>query len=151
MASLPDLVKANLGFICIIAGLAAAVRPMKSILLGRRSRHWRRVKAVVASSKLDRDGNDYFPNVIYRYSVNGREHMDGTFSFAMGDASTKAYCVDFVRRHPEGKEILVYVDPSNPELSVIEPGVHWTAYRNVALTVALFTALGFAWQRMEAQ
>ena len=114
MGSLEAVVKANLWLIGIVAGLAAIVRPMKSIRLGQRSMTWRRVKAIVTSSDLDREGNVYYPNVIYRYLVNGREYIDGTFAFAKGDAANKAYCVEFVQRHPEGKEILSLLTPPIP-------------------------------------
>ena len=146
MEALQSLFRENFGFIALIAALFIAARPGKSILLGLRSKNWRRVKAIVASSSLDREGRAYFPKIIYKYSINGREYIDDTFAFALGNASTKAHSIAVVQRHTEGQEILVYVDPENPARSVMEPGVHWSSYMNVTLMVLFISALGFTQQ-----
>jgi hypothetical protein len=146
MVDIAALAKANGTLLGLGTGLLAALRPLRSIWLGRRSLAWARRSAVVTVSAVDRESNIYYPNVIYAYSVGGREYTDGTYSFAKGDAATKQWCTEFVQRHPVGATIQIYVNPEEPSESVIEPGVHWSAYRNVVLLVLLFVALGAGYQ-----
>lgn len=117
--------------------------PIKSILLGLRSKEWRKTKATVATSELDRMGGVYYPKIIYKYTVNGREFINDSYTFSGISTDGKLRALALVRGNPIGKELSIYVDPEDSSRSVVVPGVHWSAYANIFLLVALFAGIAF--------
>jgi hypothetical protein len=118
-------------------------KPIKSIILGLRARGWRKIKATVTASGLDRESGVYYPKIIYNYTVNGREFTDDNYTFCGAITNSKAHALAAVRANPVGKEIVVFVNPEEPARTVVVPGVHWSAYANVAFFVLIFGSIAF--------
>src|SRR5688572_24059663 len=87
---------------------------VKSILLGRKSRDWKRVKAEVTASDIDRDSGTYYPKIIYRYTINGRDYINDTYTFVGTGEMLKRSVVAVALQNPVGKQIDVFVDPDDP-------------------------------------
>lgn len=85
---------------------------VKSILLGRRSRDWLRVKAEITASGVDRESGTYYPKIIYRYTVNGRDYINDTYTFIGTGQMLKRSVVSIALRNPVGKQIDVFVIPT---------------------------------------
>lgn len=118
-------------------------RSIKHIRLGLRSKDWRRTKATISVSGLDRESGAYYPKILYNYTVNGRELTDGNYSFARAMTNGKSRALAVVQQNPVGKEIIIYVDPKDASRTVVVPGVHWAAYANVLFLVLFFGGIAF--------
>lgn len=118
-------------------------KPIKSIMLGLRSKEWRKVKATITTSGLDRESGVYCPKIIYNYAVNGRELTDDNYTFSGAITNSKSRALAIVKENPVGKEIPIFVNPEDPSRTVVVPGVHWSAYANVAFFVIFFGGIAF--------
>ena len=116
---------------------------VKSILLGRKSRDWRRVKAEITASGIDRESGTYYPKIIYRYTVNGRDYINDTYTFIGTGQMLKRSVVAVALQNPVGKQIDVFVDPNDPSRSVIIPGAHASSYFNIVFFVLMFGGIAF--------
>ena len=118
-------------------------KPIRGIVLGLRSKSWRKVRAIVATSGLDRESGVYYPKIIYNYTVNGRELTDDNYTFCGAITNSKSRALAIVHDNPVGKEISIFVNPGDSSSTVVVPGVHWSAYANVAFFVFMFTGIAF--------
>ncbi len=116
---------------------------VKSILLGRKSRDWRRVKAEITASGIDRESGTYYPKIIYRYAINGREYINDTYTFIGTGEMLKRNVISVALQNPVGKQIDVFVDPNDPSRSVIVPGAHISSYLNIVLFVLMLGGIAF--------
>ena len=114
--------------LCIFLGLFLGRRQyneVKDILL---SHQWLFTSGKVVTSELYWTGEDYgeyytirpVANVYYSYRVEsdefkGKLHKEGTKRVEELD-----------EKYPKGSEIIVYYHPSNPALSVVEPGINFS-------------------------
>src|SRR5688572_10281219 len=78
-------------------------RPIKSIILGTRSKHWRKARAIVTTSDLDREAGHYHPKIIYSYTVNGRDRIDDNYTFSGAITGSKSRAIAIVQELPVGK------------------------------------------------
>ncbi|MGH8462952.1 MAG: DUF3592 domain-containing protein [Pseudomonas sp.] len=118
-------------------------KPIKSIVLGVRSKNWRKTRATISVSGLDRESGVYYPKIIYNYTVNGRALVDDNYTFVGAITNSKARALAIARDNPVGKEISIYVSPDDSARTVVVPGVHWSAYANVVFLVVFFTGIAF--------
>jgi hypothetical protein len=118
-------------------------KPIKSIVLGLRSKDWRKMRATITTSGLDRESGVYYPKIIYNYTVNGRELTDDNYTFSGAITNSKSRALAIVQENPVGKEISIFVNPEDSSRTVVVPGVHWSAYANVAFFVVFFTGIAF--------
>jgi len=116
---------------------------LKSIIRGRRSKNWRRVKAEITSSGIDRESGTYYPKIIYRYTVNGRDYINDTYTFVGTGQMLKRNVVSIALQNPVGKQIDVFVDPADPSRSVIVPGAHASSYFNIVFFIFMFGGFAF--------
>ena len=76
----------------------------------------------------------YYPDLLYTYEVQGQQHTGMQiyatpsfmiFGYAIGEnpGSTQIESVEAtLARYPVGQKVMVYYDPDNPAVSVLEPG-----------------------------
>ena len=113
------------------------------LLLSIKSRKWPKQTSVVTTSSIDRTGNAYEPKLIYKYAVNAREFINDTYTYLGTSTITKSQSVKIAQQNPVGSVLDIFVNPDNPEQSVVIPGVHWLQYLSLLLTVLFFTSLAF--------
>ena len=114
-------------FFC--GGLVLIANGLYGLWLGYKSEYWPQVSGEVLSSSLNTsrwpDGDvSYRSKVEYLYTVNSVEYQSTTVFFGenvlLGGKSARGR----VEKYSSQKEIIVFHDPKNPQVSVLEPGVH---------------------------
>ena len=84
----------------------------------------------------------YTPMVRYHYRVGGVQHVSNRVAFGgVVSMSFRSWAQGIVARYRDQKTVRVHVCPTDPELSVLEPGLHWTSWM-VPIVFAVFLGLG---------
>jgi len=87
------------------------------------SRDWPAVPCVVISSEAQyhsgSHGGTYSINILYRYSVGGREYKSNRYGFMGGSSSGYEGKAAVVRQYPPGRETVCYVNPNQPWEAVL--------------------------------
>jgi Protein of unknown function (DUF3592) len=127
----------------IAAASAMFLLTLWQLLTALESRKWPAAPGVVTNARIKEDRSDngtvYWPEVWYRFTVNGEERT-GNRAF-YGGSTTRAFAWTLVRKYPIGTAVQVHYDPDNPKESVLEPGVQWPLVATMLVTL-LFLAIG---------
>lgn len=96
------------------------------------SRGWEEIRCTVTSSGVGvhsgDDGSTYSIDIRYRYEWNGQEYSGDRYHFSsFGSSSGYQGKADVVERYPVGSEAPCWVDPDDPEESVLARKVGWEA------------------------
>lgn len=113
------------------------------LMLSIKSKYWVKQAATVTTSSFDRKGNTYSPKLIYKYSVKNHEYMNDTYTYLGTSTISKSQSIKIAQQHPVGTEISIFVNPDNPEQSVVIPGVHWVQYLSLVLLVVFFVSVAY--------
>lgn len=75
----------------------------------------------------------------YDYTVNGEKLLGSRIFFGDTFLSLFSFIAakGAIERYKEGQQVTVYYSPSNPQNSVLEPGVKWQAFAALVLGVVL--------------
>jgi len=114
-----------------------------NLILSIQSKNWAKQTATVTTSAFDRQSNIYSPKLIYKYTVKNREYMNDTYTYLGTSTISKLQSIKIAQQHPEGSEINIFVNPDNPEQSVVIPGVHWAQYFSLLLLVLFFVSVAY--------
>jgi hypothetical protein len=112
----------------IVIGVVAIGCGAWTLLRSIRCARWPTVEAVIESAEMGRHpgnhgGDTYSANISYNYQVAGIQY-EGT-RLAFGEMTTSPeYAQGILKRYPVGKKVPVHYDPANPELAVLETGLH---------------------------
>ncbi|MCB9684129.1 MAG: DUF3592 domain-containing protein [Alphaproteobacteria bacterium] len=109
---------------------------------GSASASWPTVDATITESRVDvqkhrrrsngrnRETTTYEARIRYTYSAGGREHTHWRLAFAsdegysgLGYLTAEQRANAMVADHPRGAHVQVAVDPSDPDVAVLHPGV----------------------------
>lgn len=112
------------------------------------STRWPAVAATIVTSEviLDTDGGtSYEARVAYRYGFGGQEHKGKRIRF--GDVfslnfPSVAHASE--RKYRAGTTVPVRVNPTNPRVSVLEPGI------NIFCIASILVSLFFLWVAISA-
>jgi len=142
-ASKSSIVLLIVGILLLVPGGVAFTLSVNQVWLGITSKNWPAAEGMVTRSLIDlsaaRAGasgpitHTYKANIRYQYEVNGKLYS--------GD---KIFVTDYISKelafekkqeieYPVGSSVIVYYDPDNPELSVLEPGTGWPSFAGVVL------------------
>ncbi|MGE9270479.1 MAG: DUF3592 domain-containing protein, partial [Verrucomicrobiales bacterium] len=84
---------------------------------------WEPTPAVVMWSALYTDsGGDepsYRPNIFYRYRVDGQEYFSNRYGLVGASSAGRASKLRIVEEHPQGSELICYVNPKNPQEALL--------------------------------
>ena len=131
------------GFLAFFFGARGAYRAYDSV-------NWLYVQGVVTSSSVheyeydDSDGYDhegYRAKVFYSYSLNEISYIGNRVAY--GALDSEAYSI--VHRYPVGKNINVYIKPSDPNVSVLEPGLRANVFVFPGIGLLFFTLGCLSW------
>jgi hypothetical protein len=105
---------------------------------------WTPVDGVVTNSSVStRAGSEggvvYCLNVNYEYTIDGTTYQGDKISYT-ADSSCNSWSEDSDEDYPEGKEITVYVNPSDHSEAVLETGL--SAVDFFTLCLCLFPLVG---------
>jgi hypothetical protein len=115
----------------------------REIYRGISSRQWRQVRGTVRSARVrqvfDEEGDlAWVASVTYRYLVNGREIEGNRVFFGLERHSIQTDADVVAAQYRAGEPVVVYYSPSDPELSVLRPGLTWAAIGPALAGAALF-------------
>jgi heme/copper-type cytochrome/quinol oxidase subunit 2 len=120
---------------------AMFLRPAAKILAART---WSETPCVVVSSQVSShssdDGTTYSVDILYGYTVNGREYKSNRYHFMGGSSSGYQGKAEIVSRHSPGTRTVCYVNPKDPTDAVLERG--FTNDLWFGLLPLLFVAVG---------
>lgn len=129
-----------------LVGLATFCYGHYQLSRARASRTWPSVDGEIFTSRIKRhtddEGTHYSADIEYRYRVDGKEFESSVI--VIGGHSYSAHGA--VGRYPQGQQVKVAYNPSNPHQAVLEPGVESTQMQTIGVGVmfgALFMAILF--------
>ena len=109
------------GIILQLLALPFLVMKLRLFWWAKQSVHWPKVNGVVEKG-LD------FPlskiiNFLYTYEITGTSYKREKPFFANSFKNIKRMkAKELKARYPEGKQVIVFYNPSNPKISTLEPG-----------------------------
>lgn len=134
------------GVIFTGVGAAALFQGFRELGRAADSEEWPRVPGEIEESGVlaDPSGRSvtYYPEVRYHYRVGDQQFVSDRIAFGgVVSMSFRSWAEGIVHRYRKSKNVTVAVCPTNPDLSVLEPGVHWTCWFVVGIG-AVFFGLG---------
>ena len=129
----------------VVVSLFLAGSVLFAVARAKASTGWPGVDGKIVLSRISRTsgGRGTYAEIRYTYRVANKEYVGERLSFGgLGDtffsAATSAAAVS---RHPEGQTLRVRVCPSNPEFSVLEPGLGWEHLASLASALLFLIGL----------
>lgn len=124
---------------------------ISTVLEAHEIKGWLRVPATILTAELhtnsDSDGSTYAAKATYSYEVNGRKYIKDRVSLHsgadnLGNFHHDAYAL--LSRHKEsGEPFLAYVDPEDPDNSILIPDLRFGMLLMYAAFGAVFGGAGF--------
>ncbi len=106
------------------------------------SKDWPAVPGTITASQVristDEDGTTYFADVTYKYVVNDRWYTAATVHFGEYGSGSRSRADKIVARYPPGSQVTVYYNPDKSGTAVLEPGVSWSSYLGIFMSLAFF-------------
>ena len=112
----------------ILIGAIAICCGAWTLLRSLRCEHWPTTEGVIESAEMGThsgsdDGDTYSANITYNYHVADIRYEGTRLAFGAMSASSE-YARGILARYPVGKKVPVHYAPNNPELAVLETGIH---------------------------
>lgn len=122
----------TVGFaLLLVIGVVMTLILLRRTMQGLASKGWPSTPGIVRSSgvstRYDEDGTMHKANIVYEYVAGGARQFGERRSFSDYRSSSGLLAHRIVARYPVGTQVRVYYHPRKPELSVLEPGINWTA------------------------
>lgn len=153
---LPKRVKIIFGIFLLFMGLASALgdNQIQKINNAHASLTWPTTEGkIIASGVKDKTstshsgGNirhsvSYFADVKYEYTIQANRYSSEKISFGDYGSSDRNRVEEIISRYPNGKIVQVYHNPSDPSMSVLEPGAPMPTYVPIGLGALMILAGG---------
>ena len=85
---------------------------------------WPTAQGWIEQSSLKHSLRTYYPLVLYTFMVKGKAYSGNTVYFGYGGDGDVRQAQNILDRYPANKVVSVYYLPSDPGVSVLEPGLH---------------------------
>ena len=111
-----------------IPGIALLVTGVNQIIYEYSSKDWPRAEGKIFTSKVTSYTSKrtyYRANIIYEYKTSGKEYSSSEINFWITSDLDEEKIRGVVAKYPVGKSVLVYYDPDNPTIAVLEPEPSW--------------------------
>lgn len=99
---------------------------VRDLRLGIASRQWSHTRGAVVKSWIEEregdGGRAYYPNVEFRYEVDGRSFEGKEWTHRAQDGTSES-AEAVLNRFPKGQSVDVFFDPADPARSVLEQGI----------------------------
>lgn len=125
----------------VLFGVAMLTPGLENLWHAYASPSWPATKGVIvyaeqdASSRVAQDSEGdalrsttYGAPLAYRYQVNGTDYFSNVRHFGQFIASSEDWEKAIRERYPSGTDVPVRYCPTDPDLAVLEPGIHSEAY-----------------------
>lgn len=113
-----------------------------------RSAAWPSVPGKITRSVLVWNDEKPRADLEYEYAIDGATHHGARRLFAQdaGGLQSQSDVQAILKRYPVGAAVPVFVDPADPTLAVLEPGMTKASWGALAMSTWMFlVGLGFAW------
>jgi hypothetical protein len=112
----------------ILAGAVAVGAGCWNLFRGLRCKNWPTAEGVVDRAEMkshsgNKGGVTYSADITYHYNVAGGYHTGTRLAFG-AMSSSSSYAQGILDRYPVGAKVPVYYSPDDPELAVLETGIH---------------------------
>ncbi|OVE76478.1 hypothetical protein BVX98_05730 [bacterium F11] len=126
--------KKGVFLIFAIIGIGALIWGTTSYKKAQEAKGWPTTEGKIISSEVDshwsRTGTGtnrrskmmYDAKVVFEYSVEGRVYTSNKVSFGEYSSSSRRSAQKVVEKYPPNKDVIVFFDPVNPEMAILEPG-----------------------------
>ena len=119
-----------------IAGAVTLCFGVRGVVRARASVRWPTADGKVVSSSVESDhssggnggGTTYQAEILYEFSVDGTIYNGNRVAYGDYGSSNPSHARNIVNQYPVGKELTVYYMPSEPEESLLEPGMQTQAW-----------------------
>ena len=116
-------------------------------LKAHNSKRWDAITCKIVQSKIveekDSDGDLMFEAMVkYQYVYNGNQYIGDKIYFGYASSSEKEGSTRLATSLPEGKEVVAYINPKNPQDAILIPGIP-TVYFDSCLGRIRFCFYGF--------
>ncbi len=133
-------------FFTLVSGIGIIVTSRK-LFHASMSKSWKKIRAEIIESDIGTEWTDndshktyYRPTIMYKYTFGTETYENDNFNFLIHDLS-KEEALTHTNNYKLGKEIDIFVNPFNPKISVIEPGVREMHIFSCVLCCGLFSGL----------
>jgi hypothetical protein len=134
-----------ISIIIFILGVALLIQSLWWFFKSNETEKWIFTKGQIIESerKIERSSNNsmytYNALIEYKYWINDQEFQSNRIYFGsnISTSAKKEKSERLTREYPFGKEVSVYYDPMNHNLSVLEKGVHSEVKIVFAISIVL--------------
>jgi hypothetical protein len=133
-------------FFTLVSGIGIIVTS-KKLFYASMSKSWKKSRAEIIESDIGTEWTDtdsarkyYRPTIRYKYTFEMKIYENDNYNFLIEDLS-KMEAQALIKNYQLGKEIDIFVNPFNPRISVIEPGLRGMHILVCALCGGLFSGL----------
>jgi hypothetical protein len=133
------IASAAIGSVALVSGLRELARAVDS-------EDWPEVSGEIEETGVVMDSGGqsvtFAPEVRYHYRVGDSHYVSDRIAFGGRVSMTfRSWAEGIVARYRKSKVVKVRVCPTDPDLSVLEPGVHWSCWF-VIVIATVFVGLG---------
>ena len=119
--------------IFVAVGGTVAFLGIRGLIRAKESSAWpktqgRIVESGVRSSHSSKGGTTYHADIRYEYTVDGTVHSGTRVAYGDYGSSNSSHARGIANKYPVGKKVEVSYMPSNPDESLLEPGVKMQAF-----------------------
>jgi len=117
-----------LGLFIVVGAIAIGCGAWTLLLRSLPCQHWPTTEGVIESAQMKThsgsdDGDTYSANITYAYDVADIRYEGKRLAFGAMSASSD-YAQGILDRYPVGRNVSVHYAPDQPELAVLETGIH---------------------------
>jgi hypothetical protein len=103
------------------------------------SKNWPKVEATLLSTTVksnsgESGGKTYAPDIRCKFTVGGSEYKGTEYDLSASYGS-KNKAEDKINLIKQMKPLFLHYKPSNPEINVINPGIHFTHYIRIIIGI----------------
>jgi Protein of unknown function (DUF3592) len=130
------------GLIFSAAGVFLLIRTYRVSKHLRCEATWILSPGSVVRSEIRSTLETYSPKITYEYTYGGVKRIGDKLRSELLQYNWKSPSQRLISRYPVGKMVTVYVNPDDPNETVLEPGGDPAAFRIVICSSYLITAIG---------
>lgn len=124
-------------------GIFLLIKAIKLLKLGNQSGYWKTVKGeviktaeIIEKGTASRNQKMGHLSVQYKYAVNGIDYTNDRVRYKWNHHKLS----EEIKKYPPGQKLTVYVNTSNAEQAVLEPGVDATNYISIIAGIFFISA-----------
>lgn len=127
------LIGSGIGIIFMVIGSFLSFIGYQQLKNAHDSLKWSITNGIILSSEIEKHedsehSTNYEAYVRYEYNVGGKHYLSNQVSFGQYGSNDPEHARSIVRQYEKGEKISVHFNPSNPNESILEPGVSFGTF-----------------------